>query len=460
MFFTNMCLAKFSTDPLHEIAADLKSTDLCRRFSAATALSEIRDPRAVPLLLSAMGDQVMAVRKAVSYALLEHAKNDPSIFQIIKEKINDSDANVRDTAMDFVGQSSYEDAVNLLLKGLEDPAEQVRITAITFLGIRKEKKAIPQLLRFLEAGANECTAAKNALISIADESIIPKIISKASHEKEHTRQAVAEILGYFPVAPNNVSTLLRLLRDPSRNVRISAIESLGKLRREHTADALIEMANDEDVETAVAAIYALSMIPHEKVVKTLIKLCGSEKRKIRTAAAVALYRLRGGDPDFLKEMACATFTEYRRESAILMIGLSRNPAYIPFLEQKLKDDSMIVRIAVVHALAKMPSNSAINALLFALTDHCENVRVEAASAIQYFAREHLPDSPIKTIVLDIASTALSLDTTADDRMWRTLKTALVDAFKKLRETAYHHGEYINLKKIDEIITLLQRRFST
>lgn len=114
------------------------------------------------------------------------------------------------------------------------------------------------------------------------------------------RMFAAEFLGKLG-AVEATEPLMRLLDASDRNVRISAMQALGRLRARAAIPRLREVAiGDESDGVRSWAIDALGDIGDEEGVEQLISLLGDPSWRVRAAAAIALGKL--GDIRALKPL--------------------------------------------------------------------------------------------------------------------------------------------------------------
>jgi HEAT repeat protein len=233
----------------------------------------------------------------VWYVRRQNASSPKDISSLISD-LGDKDAPIRLRAAEaLTGRGSA--AVPELRKALKDTNDQVRIAAATALGrIGPEAKAsIPSLIealddkhRYVRAEAakalsrmgDAADAAVRPLFQVmVDEDIgvrhnaaealarigpvaFPSLIERLKHEDKQVRMEAAYGLGVTggDATDDVCLALADALKDPDRDVRQLAAESLGKigLIAKPAFSALIQTLQDEDQFVRLHAAYALSLI--------------------------------------------------------------------------------------------------------------------------------------------------------------------------------------------------------
>jgi HEAT repeat protein len=150
--------------------------------------------------------------------------------------------------------------------------------------------------------------------------------------------------------PRTAANLLQGLRDGDPWVRYYACQSLGKLRVESAATAIVALLGDEAGQARVAAVEALSHFSSPAALAAL-----------RDAAV-------GVDPD-------------ARRAALIGLGISRRPEAHPILLEAAASADPATRLVAISALADTDSPATLPALARAAVDSDENVRSAALGFI-------------------------------------------------------------------------------
>lgn len=151
----------------------------------------------------------------------------------------------------------------IFLNWLGDESWRVRKEAVAQLSHHPGcQKIIPQLI---DAMADEDNAGLRnsafSLLEILGAAAVEPLLSKVNTPDEGLRKFIIDLLGLIPDTRAQAS-LLAALKDPCINVRLSAIESLGKVHVQEAAPAIIELiAESRDpisLSTALEALYQLN----------------------------------------------------------------------------------------------------------------------------------------------------------------------------------------------------------
>ena len=259
-----------------------------------------------------------------------------------------------------------------------------------------------------------------ALGRIQDTSSVRDVLPLAGDASPEVRSSVAFALGQigssqtfaaYSAAGSASETLLKLLSDPSRDVKLAAAEALGKAKsrravnrlsrllsasdrllaqqaalslafvRDSTAlPALWEAAGSRDEGLRWRVAYALESIPHTKSVKALSRLARDKSWLVRSSAARALTKIEGDgslsilvglllDPDW-----------HVRVNAARGLGSFKKEKSVSALVSALGDGSFHVRASACASLGKIGSEKAADFLWVLATDRSPSVRAEAARA--------------------------------------------------------------------------------
>ena len=211
------------------------------------------------------------------------------------------------------------------------------------------------------------------------EGTVDRELAMMSHGRQAWRRATAAFrLG--DIGPESAApALVEALTDPSRDVRIAAVRSLGHLRAPAAVEPLLRVAADHRVPDALVG-WALLQIG-SPALPTLRQLTDHPDPRAR-AAAVQLIGLLGGAAD--AELVAAglhdTSAEVREQAALALarIGTGRQLAG---LVERLDDRVAAVREAAAMALGQLRDDRSVGALLAHIDADAFEVARAAAQAL-------------------------------------------------------------------------------
>jgi HEAT repeat protein len=182
------------------------------------------------------------------------------IESILKD-LNDSDPELRESALDRIGVARLGNAVELIVPFLRDPDAEVRGTAACNLGLIDDSRAMPYLIEVVRRDFSEKVRAE-AIVSLAEyrsPEILGCLIAEVHREKRsrRPRQEVAKQLRNYD-ADEAVDTLIELLHDEDAFVRDNAAESLLQLNRPRLREVWESALKDRSPHVQQAAMRALA----------------------------------------------------------------------------------------------------------------------------------------------------------------------------------------------------------
>jgi HEAT repeat protein len=297
------------------IAAILKHGANEERVSAANALGALNEPMVLQSLVDALGDSESLVRTAALNGIAEigEARAAASIIGVLR----DHDRNVRSAAAMALGQLGDLQAVDHLLPMLTDTHWEVRAAALQSLGRLGDRRALEPIANMLQDKDAEIRQqAADALGRLGDPAIVPKLVLTMMDPEMGVRNAASRALTMIepyweraevvhklipqieanvrhkevsiqysatmllrriavPVAPKSspapqrlevsrptgtpVGVILQnLLVDPDPDVRLAAVESLGRMKSPEAAAALRPALNDSNNWVRLAANSAVA----------------------------------------------------------------------------------------------------------------------------------------------------------------------------------------------------------
>lgn len=204
-------------------------------------------------------------------------------------------------------------------------------------------------------------------------------------------------LGIIFVVPGKITTaenvdiLAAKLRHGKPEVRLSAIEALGKIRDAEALEELISVIEDrtEDWTIKVRVVKLLGEIRDPRATGVLIKILedptftrGCAALKWNAALALGNFKGHAKVIDALID-ALTDRTLYVREAAIQSLGEIGNPKAAPYLIPALNNRSFAIKISAIKAIGKIGAVEAIPHLRKILTgDGDMYIREEAARALK------------------------------------------------------------------------------
>ncbi len=233
-------------------------------------------------------------------------------------------------------------SANLLYPLLDQP-DMPRGTIVGILAAQKARlNARDVLQRAYSQDAAEKAALFRIIADIADESILPELLSRLEGKDPVARTHIINILARFN-RPEVAEALQRQLKDTNKFVRQAVLNSLANLDGNIDISMLCEVLRDPDVETQQKAIDAVVRANHPDTIRHLVALLRDENESTRRAAVEVLNE----------------------------IG---TPQHVKHLLQSIKDDDWWVRSRAADALAKIGGPRVIEAALGLIRDQDEEVR--------------------------------------------------------------------------------------
>ncbi|MBN1285965.1 MAG: HEAT repeat domain-containing protein [Anaerolineae bacterium] len=400
---------------------ELESPSPQLRVHAARALRRLKDKRAVPRLIEALGDSHPDVRFAVAEAL-GWLRDERAVSALADALRRDRSHAVRQTAAEALGQIGDVHAVPGLIRAMRDSDIGVRICAIQALGLRIRKqdvRAVPMLIEvsLYDPDAEVRRVAVHALGKIGDIRAIPTLIYILDNMDENQTHQVAEAalaelgeqpLGNFAVLTDLVAALahgralvrwvaavalglmgearaaphlIALLYDIDYQVRQAAAEALGRIGDLRALPHLMATLYDRDTDVRVATGEALGRLGRVGVAPGLLEALRDESSRVRAGAALALGAAAARLPDdaVLCGLAVSRLVDalgdgdfgVRRAvaEALGKIGAHLGAAdrrtgalrarVAPALIDRLDDDSNLVRLAATEALGRVRDERAV-----------------------------------------------------------------------------------------------------
>jgi len=202
--------------------------------------------------------------RATALRLLGELK-DPRALPVLVEAMKDPQPSVRGAAVSALGDLGDAHAVPQLEEALQDTIPAVRTSAAISLGELGHRTASPALRRALsDTNPVVQAAVVSALLRLEEpiEVVMPSIGGLTHHNDPGTRSAIAKALGraHGENRESAVAVLSELLGDPIPRPRIAAARSLGQIGGNDLIPVLKRALHDEDDAVRATAGGALDRL--------------------------------------------------------------------------------------------------------------------------------------------------------------------------------------------------------
>lgn len=290
-------------------------------------------------------------------------ENTRTVESITRILINSSDYDCRQLLDEFDNAAVSKKALgNILL------AHYQKLDASTILSLidKVSSNTRPVLYKILD--------------KVVDEQSVHSLALKSYSKDPLIRTHMATLLARFKT-PESVQALIRLLEDPNKSVRRSALDGLANLKMPQSVRPICRLLADPDIMVQSAAIDALVKIRDVNTVKYLIEILQDESEYVRRAAVEVLNEV--GDQRAIKDLLNALrdadwWVKVRAADALGSIG---GPKVIDAVLVLIRDNDEFLRRTAVEILNTSNDERAFDKLVEALDDEDWWVRERAADAL-------------------------------------------------------------------------------
>lgn len=354
---------------------------------SASALGEIGNPRAVPVLISGLSHEDWNVRRSSAYALTEIGERG---VEKIAEALKDGNDDVRYWVTRIL-ESIGEPGVPFLVKALKDPNREIRFFAAKALGtsfdpavarslinslndeiwsVRKvaadsicrlENLSIDDILRHIASDNENIRYWINQIIARIGERFLPRIIEAMRKGDAELRLYACQAAGLI-TSPDLIEPLIGALRDDSEWVRTYAAISLGRTGDQRSIIPLIRSFSDRNSDVHRNVTRAFEKLG-DKVYKELIGCIEGKDVELRRNAALALAEMRESRGIDHIVLLMEDNDESVRTCAAEALGHFPGLKSRTILTEALADLSMKVRLAVIKALGRLGTEADVLALM-------------------------------------------------------------------------------------------------
>lgn len=335
----------------------LKSADPRVRCKAVESLSTSKHPADTERIFASMHDKSPEVRAAAVRALGK--ANTPGVQSSLVRALQDARFQVREAAAHALGQRRALSASDDLAGCLRDPDAAVRIAAAGALRALGWKPSTREELAWFEIALGNTPAAVPA-----DNGQMMSPAAGFDQDTSFYRRVAAEEQKELN-DPHRIKCLLAALRSNDSMTRISAIHDLGQINEPGITGELLKLFRDGDAAVRLAAAQVLGG-RDDSPPAHFLGLLQDTSDEVRLAAVEFLGRIRHpGIAEVLFPLLSDPSLPVRQATATAM-GLLGNPSAIEPLVVSLTDEDYQMRQTVERALVQidpawMQSDAALNA---------------------------------------------------------------------------------------------------
>jgi HEAT repeat protein len=441
-------LVRYGAGVVELLVEQLDADDLAVRQAAAVALGRIGDRRATPALVAALANRELAVAVAGALARIGDASAFDALIGLVGDPdssirqatiaalnsighadmprhvlalINDDRPLARESAVRIAGYFGYEECFEPVIECCADASEAVRRAAVEQLPMFDDARAVERLARALASDTPPVRAsAAAAFARVERDAAIRPLLAALDDPDPWVRYFALRSLGAFHHADALGPVRDRLERESAGQVRLAAIDVLGRLQPPDILSLLEPLAMSEDADEARTAIRAAGHVrdPRAQVMLERLLRVPADWRRLEAVSAIAR---RGGssavatlewtaaadeslsvadaaitglatlashdEPDAARALIALTAEPSRRESAIS--ALSRLPiARVGDVAEGLRHTNASVRCSVVEALSRMRHTDASRSIEMALNDPAPAVRATAVVELRRLGSRH------------------------------------------------------------------------
>lgn len=385
-------------DPIAELMRSDPDEEV--RCHAASALSDLRDPRAAERL-STPGDATETLRARAARIEALGATHSAAALPALCEALHDAEAEVRlsaargMTSLLAFTREAVSSALPALCGAAADLDRDVRCQVIEALAQLEDPQAVPTLLRAVADPDAEVRAqAYLALPRATSSGLEDVLIAGLGDTDTGVQRAAAK--GLALCGPSGRwREMLRYLKDPTNDAlaRGSLVEVAARTRLPDAMSALAGALNDVNSRVRAQLCRALQECADPQFVEPLIRRLEDEDEDVRAEASLALAATadaRGFEP--LKRLLRQENEARVRRRVVWALSFFPPLECLPLLTQSLVDPDEHVRAQVVLALEQLCTVDELTHLLERLprrvTDDVRGALAQAIDASE--GREGIP----------------------------------------------------------------------
>jgi HEAT repeat protein len=275
---------------VRHLNAAMKDESAWVRSIAAGSFSKIRSPRSEDLLIKALADPEVIVRRAAAKTLsrIEDAPVSEAASQAIR---TETDPATIERLLEMLGRAGSDEAMDTLARYINGDDRDLKHRAISTLRRLKNPKAVRQLVPLIADNDTETRRlAIEAVGRLGDKKVCSRLRELLKTDSDESIRAVcARALGDLK-DEGSLSALEEALHD-GRNVRCQVVISLGQIAKKESIPVLLAQLKDAAPEIRYHACNALGQIGEASCSDALRGMLEDNDAMVRRGAESALEKL-------------------------------------------------------------------------------------------------------------------------------------------------------------------------
>ena len=364
------------------------------RVAAAEALGKIRDRRAVDALLGCLNRYDQGWLDHAAAEALGEIGDGRALGPLLAALDRSS---LREPVLESLGKIGDANTIEPLIASLADPLRIVREVSIGAIAAvyrksggmdrqriidavraRMSESAVTFLEEILGTSTGDLQKATIDLLGwTGRESSIRKLLALVN--EEDLQESVVQTLTHLD--KDHAGFLLPYLSQDNALIRRTVAHVLGEVGFAEAEDAMLPLLRDENGHVRSTAAASLGRLRSRKAVAPLLDLLADEYENVQETAIDALAAI--GDDSMLDGLIkeFSSRDAFVRRNIAQLLGKFTSEKAVDALAFALKDEEPDVRKAVVNALGNATGPKPLRSLLLATTDDDPEVRMRAAESL-------------------------------------------------------------------------------
>ena len=377
-------LVRYGAGVVDLLIEQLGAEDLDTRQAAVIALGRIGDRRSTPALVASLQDPELTLPAAGALARL----GDGAAFDALIGLLAHDDAAVRQAATAALNSIGHRDMPARVAQLLDDPSEIVRESAVKIAGYFGYPACAD---RVLELSTDPSESVRRAVVDhlpyFEHSGVVPALVRALERDTPPVRAAAAAVLARVEEA-ESLPPLLAALDDPDPWVRYFALRSLSLSRHPAVGPAVRGvLERDRAGQVRLAAIDVLGRVDPPDAVSTLQPIAMSPESDFARAAIRALGHTRDEQGRVILEGLLRAPETWRRLETVSAIGCRGGIEAVSTLQWTAAADAdrdvasaAITALAVMASLESEDATAATHALVTLTTEAAQREALIAALA--------------------------------------------------------------------------------